>query len=59
MQQEWLPGMYTCPSIILSMENLMQGRIQDFEMGGSYQVRAKRARKFLVTTPTFPKPRPF
>ena len=32
-----------------------QGRIQEFEKGGSFKrVRAERAEKFWVTTPTFP-----
>ena len=37
-----------------------QGRIQEFKKGGSFKrVRAERAEKFWVTTPTFAKPRPF
>jgi len=40
--------------------NGSQGRIQEFKKGGSFKiVRAERAEKFWVTTPTFAKPRPF
>ena len=36
---------------------LTQGRIQEFKKGGSFKrVRAERAEKFRVTTPTFAKP---
>ena len=33
---------------------LMQGRIQGFQIGGSYEGLVRSAEKCLVTTPTFP-----
>ena len=45
---------------MLHVNHVVQGRIQKFKKGGSCKgVCVERAENFGVTTPTFPKPRPF